>query len=157
MVGAGSQPAETLFSYYYHYYCNYWKWKWSSQLWSNLSSCKESLMGLWPPCWSLWIFSGLHCNCLSYFTTAKITFTSTHYLQFICMIYITCTSYHYYYYYYYYLHFGCYKHVIMNVHGTLSQILFSILCKCSVLAVQAYFSCVTHFLFSVFPPPVGSY
>ena len=35
-------------------------------------------------------FLGFLCNCLSCFTTAKITFTSILYLQFIYTIYIIC-------------------------------------------------------------------
>ena len=39
-------------------------------------------------------FSGLICNCLSYFTTAKISFTSILYPQFTHMIFIIYTSHH---------------------------------------------------------------
>ena len=35
---------------------------------------------------------GFLCNCLSCFTTAKITFNSIHHSQCICIIYIICTS-----------------------------------------------------------------
>ena len=37
-------------------------------------------------------FLGFLCNCLSWFTTAKITFTPNLYPQFIYMIYIIGTS-----------------------------------------------------------------
>ena len=38
------------------------------------------------------MFSGFYCNCLSYFTTVKISFTSILYLQFTHMIFIIYTS-----------------------------------------------------------------
>ena len=42
--------------------------------------------------WSVRNFRGFICNCLSYFTTVKISFTSILYLQFTHMIFILYTS-----------------------------------------------------------------
>ena len=39
-------------------------------------------------------FLGFICNCFSYFTTAKISFTAILYPQFTHMIFITYTSHH---------------------------------------------------------------
>ena len=50
---------------------------------------------------SLIIFLGFISNCLRYFTTAKISFTSFLYPQFTHIIFIIYTSHHYYYYCYY--------------------------------------------------------
>ena len=68
------------------------KLTWSSQLWSNLNSCKESpeknlrlqqgfLLRL--PVEASDIFLGFLCNCLSCFETVRITYTSIFYSQFL--------------------------------------------------------------------------